>query len=645
MLGLGLGLTPGNPLFGSRGVTAAQVIAGVGPRVTPGYNPALTPGVTATGRTAVLGSGVGTTGWTQATGTNTSITFNQESDVTDFITATGFGVAGAGTEADPHIIRNLNLTTFDATRNDTFHVFYWNDTSGLPYWIKFENISFGVGAGVNNRCGDLYINAPTGGGAIIQNCEFANFNSIEGVNLAPIVAVRGTTRLVEVAVHRLSNSTKLIYKNGAAAIIEIIDSLFDNSVGSWSGGSGFIYNNNSGGSLLIRRSEFDFKASVALYHGYDMTFVLDRIDWNSSENANCQAFIPTSTGYAKDPFILGLTMTDCRAYAGSSAVSLIGWNTVNSNQTVANWTFTNCHFIATGVNMENAVMVALGKGDAGATGTCDNVTFSWCRLSRSETDGVIPSNEIFYLSKASDTIIEYCWIDSCGEDAYEFAQPYDGCGVRFCGGGEVTGSTVGGNMVDIYGGGANWASSTNCFVHHIWGECGGSAIHVDSCTNVTVSDIDIVNVSGDFATGVPTSCVRLHSRAASGLNGVVVIAPLTSVVDSYNGWPCKLTYQSAAETTVSGTEVATETDITLASSAGFLAGDLINIALVDGTIHYTSQVGAPVGAVITIADALPLDSALNGEVQRVTPFDAGTVTWWDGISATLTGTDGIVDKM
>ena len=86
--------------------------------------------------------------------------------------------------------------------------------------------------------------------------------------------------------------------------------------------------------------------------------------------------------------------------------------------------------------------------------------------------------------------------------------------------------------------------------------------------------------------------------------------------------------------------------ITLTSSTGFTAGDLIMIEL-DATSsggtnlkHYTTQVGAPSGAEITIAAALPSAAAAGRVVQRVTTFNAGTVTYPGG-----TGTDGVVDGM
>ena len=640
MLGLGLGLTPGNPLFGSRGVTAAQVIAGVGPRVTPGYNPALTPGVTATGRTAVLGSGVGTTGWTQATGTNTSITFNQESDVTDFITATGFGVAGAGTEADPHIIRNLNLTTFDATRNDTFHVFYWNDTSGLPYWIKFENISFGVGAGINNRCGDLYINAPTGGGAIIQNCEFANFNGMEGANLAPVVCVNGTTRFIECAAHRMSNSNVFIYKNGASAIVEVIDSLFDASVGGWAGGSGFIYNAVTGGSALIQRCEFDYRQAIVIVRPYkDMAVTIDATVWNSSINTNCQGFISLGP-YTSEAWDLGLTMTDCLVNGGGAAVTLVGWNTVNSNLGISNWDISYCSFLMTlAPGADNAFTVGIGKGNAVAAGLCDNVHFSWCKFTKPATP-VVAGNEVFDIFNASNSSIKYCYVTQCGEDAYEYQKPWNDCEIAYC-----VAENCAGNVVDFWGGGGSWVNSTNCSAHHIWGDCGSDAVISEGCKNILFHDIDVDNVAGGFVQNPPHANVRFHSYAAGDLDGCVVSLPLTAVGESFGGYPCLLTVAPANTTACTGAQ--TGSAITIDSTTGFTNGVLVGVEL-DATSsggtkikHYTTQVGAPAGNVITLAEALPSVST-SGAVYAKAPHDAGTITWADGLGGSKTGTDMVV---
>ena len=164
---------------------------------------------------------------------------------------------------------------------------------------------------------------------------------------------------------------------------------------------------------------------------------------------------------------------------------------------------------------------------------------------------------------------------------------------------------------------------------------------VDACKNVTVNNCDITNVAGDFVQNPPAANVRLHSRSAGSLDGVVVSTPLTAVGDSFNGFPCKLTYEPTSATTGSG--AGGQTVLVVADGAAFGNGDLVNVLLDSGAMFYTSML-SKVGNSLTLAANLPSITTAKA-VQRVTPYNAGTVTWADGLGNTLTGTDGVVDGM
>jgi hypothetical protein len=209
--------------------------------------------------------------------------------------------------------------------------------------------------------------------------------------------------------------------------------------------------------------------------------------------------------------------------------------------------------------------------------------------------------------------------------------------VHHCGG-----TSVGGNMVDFYGQGGLWTNSTNCSARNIWGVCGSDAVVVDSCTNVSVSAIDVDNSAGGFAANPPASNVRLHARGAGALNGVTVSVPLSAPGESWNGKPCYLTREHAQATT--GT-VAAGTVVAVVDSTGMNANDLVSIVLDNGQTHYTtiSIVNSPTQ--ITLAVAVP-SAATAKVVQGITTYNAGTVSWpeWNGSTFDArVGTHGGVD--
>jgi hypothetical protein len=321
---------------------------------------------------------------------------------------------------------------------------------------------------------------------------------------------------------------------------------------------------------------------------------------------------------------------------------------------VNNVTIRHCDFDEAAGRTGLQSKILLGKGDAGASGTCDNILVEWTRFD-GEGTSVVAGNEQIQLFNASNATMRYCWADSGGEDAFEIEGPWANCTVHHCGG-----TGVNGNLVDFFGLGGVWANSTACSIHDIWGDCGSDAVVVDSCTNVTVYSIDANNAAGGFADNPPASNVRLHSRGAGSLNGTSVVGSLTTPNECFGyhaaapatfGWPCLLTYESTAGTTVA---VATNsTTMTLTSATGFAIGQLVSIELdaqssgLTRLKHYTT-ISNLVAAVMTITDAMPSAASATRIVQTVAGYNDGTVTWpkWNGSAFTSgTGSNGVVDKI
>lgn len=507
--------------------------AGVADGVTPGLR-----NLAGTGD-PVVNTDYSTTGAT-LTQWRDKMVVNSLADMEAYDTANAFiSKTGTGTTLDPYIF-TITTRNWERPNNpgavDGSHL-VWTDTAAAMgttgvYHIRVYDCLINMSGGAQDM---FNIDCGASGKLIVERCSIRN-TSVGSTTVRNFLCTSGTVQVTRSVFTNING--RPFYKVGASAVMVCDNCIFDTSINTW-GVQPMFWNTVAGGSITIDRCTFDHRNLGFLLHmERDCAVTVDRMLWNSSDSANTGLFIPTSTGYLSEKWSSGLTMTDSRAYAGSAAVSLIGHKDLSGTEAVANWSITHCDFIASTGRMDTAFMVGLGKsGSTDGTDTHD-ITFSWCRFTRPNTQ-IIAGNEIFYIIKAARLVYEYCWVDACGEDAYEMSQPYDGCEIRYCGG-----TDVGGNMVDFYGAGGLWTGSTNCSAHHIWGATGGDAVIVDSCVNVAVHHIDVDNVAGGFVQNPPASNVRLHSRGAGALNGVTVTVPLSDPDESFNGKPCELTYES-----------------------------------------------------------------------------------------------------
>jgi hypothetical protein len=71
-------------------------------------------------------------------------------------------------------------------------------------------------------------------------------------------------------------------------------------------------------------------------------------------------------------------------------------------------------------------------------------------------------------------------------------------------------------------------------------------------------------------------------------------------------------------TTLSGAEAAGQTALSVTSISGITAADYIGIELDDGSLHWSTVNGAPSGATVTIADALPSSASSGNRVFAYT---------------------------
>lgn len=554
-----------NPVGSPALYTEAEVFAGAG--VTSGVTPGVRDRAGTGNPTYSTDYGINPGDGSTQVGHSAFTPFNVTA-AADFTGAAGWTVTGAGTTASPYLIQNCLI--YQPT--GTSAMFTWNDTTtATPYHIKFKNCAFVYpDSGVNM----INVIDSAGGTLTFEDCQLGGGNGY-GTGVALVKVVDGSVTANRCFITNASGWS--FWTAGATASITVNDSMFNTTGGPWPGAfsaPALFYNSVAGGTITCTRTTIDHKNAAPLLEvAANCTATFTRVLFNSSDSTAITYIIPTTTGTVPEAWTSGLTMTDCRFYSGNSA-TMFGWNTINDNQTVRNWEITHCDFIVSGARMSGQTMIALGDGNAGATGTCDDVNFRWCRFSRPQATGIVAGNEVLYLAKASNCTIECCWVDKCGEDAYEFAQPFSNCSVIYCGGGEVSGSYIGGNVVDFYGAfGAAQASAAWDSVagntgghecHHIWGQCTGDAVIVDCVHGVSVHHIDVTNDLGTpFVQAPPAANVRLHWRSSSGtpsLNGVVVSNTLTAAGESYGTKPSELTYETGSDTYATGaTAIAAST--------------------------------------------------------------------------------------
>lgn len=533
MLGLGLSLSLGNPLFGG-GVSEAAVKAGAGVPAT------ITPGVLiACGQSGA-----------SLTSDRRALTITQRSDISG-----AAGVTGTGTYADPYTLTRLNWFSPNTPAAGPHLV--WNDPDA-DYWIRVYDSTVNTQQSTYNV---FEVDCGLNAGLILERCTLRGQVMVAAQRMVQIAS--GYLYMRQCLLSELRSF--FVRKTGANAHIVWEDSEANNSLGQWNVATPYFINEVSGGSLTINRVTQDYRKLAGgfmpcadLWSGANWTVTVDRLAWRPQRGAGSNdtgngGFLSTVTG--ADPsnsFTTALTspvrITNSRIYTGATATygTLIGTNNATNGQSITDLLVEHCDLIAPGTSWSGARLVAGGNGTNTDPEHTKNHRWRWCRFSKPQTTGIVAGNEVIEYWRSSDITIEYCWVDSCGEDAYEYVQPYRNPIIRYCGGGEVSGSKVGGNMVDFYGGGANWANSTGCQAHHIWGSCGGDAVIVDSCVNVAVNDIDIDNVAGGFVQNPPAANVRLHSRTTNGLNGVTVSVPLSAAGISFASKPCELTYESGA---------------------------------------------------------------------------------------------------
>ncbi len=129
-----------------------------------------------------------------------------------------------------------------------------------------------------------------------------------------------------------------------------------------------------------------------------------------------------------------------------------------------------------------------------------------------------PGNECMDLHVAKNCVIENCWTDEAGEDAYEFHLPRGGNIVRYCGG-----ENVHNQMVDIYSN-SPLAYASEVLVHDIWGKCGGEGL-------------SIWNISNVEAFRILTDTSEPIKGAVAGMPGNGPHANVVIQTETYNGQP------------------------------------------------------------------------------------------------------------
>jgi len=636
---LGLALAIGFPYSGGYSEEFVRANAGITPGVTPGYDPAETPGLT-TATTATISGAI-------------VVAARTDMNTTNFPGMTGTG----NSEADPYVISNKLFDT--AGLAVTF-----SDATAEVYWVKFVDCDWS-----GNPTGCLSI-VEMAGGVTTQHNRWNNASQTQDAHVKVTI---GTYRSRYDLISALS-SDNWVLKDGANAVVDLQDFSVSSAVG-YGYVLGLFRNTAAGGSFSFQR----YTLAGASWSGplcwftQPTTLTIERGDVNTNDAAGFASVLPLSQSVLLAAWTLPVLIRDNRVRCGtiSSNSAIIGM-TDNSNaatRSIRNLTVEHNHIMAAAGRLSGVKMLCLGLSSNTDVNHTRDCSFRFNRIARDPTQVVAGNEVMFFYRTGPGFVVEGNWVDECGEDAYEFQQPLQGVVCRYNGGGEEGGSgKVGGNMVDFWCGGGYtaWDAADGNLgghqCHHIWGTCGGDAVIVDSMNGVTVDlpTIDVDNADGGFVANPPAARVRLHVRLTNGLDGVTVNAPSVDMsAGAFGGYPCLLTREMATgvtgqATVQGGGAVATDTVITLDDATGFTANDLIMVTLnttsIDGTPykHYTTQVGAPAGNVITIADALPVDATAGNAVERVNAYNAGTVSWpqWNGVSWDIRdGTGGVVDGM
>lgn len=113
----------------------------------------------------------------------------------------------------------------------------------------------------------------------------------------------------------------------------------------------------------------------------------------------------------------------------------------------------------------------------------------------------------------------------------------------------------------------------------------------------------------DFAPGLKMWSRKRGYLFLCGAQSVYTLGPTTTATGTTNKWA-----SSYVTTTVSGSEAAGQTVITVASATGISDTNRIGIELDDGTMHWTVVNGAPSGANVTITASLASAAASGNRV-------------------------------
>jgi hypothetical protein len=512
----------GGVLGSSEAIVKAQ--AGVPVGIIPGYEG--TPGV--------------------LNGTQTSSTATTINSAADVIAHPGF-TGGTGSFADPYVI---------STKYWAFIASAVVINTADNFWIKFFNCDF-----QNNSVVGIDITMPAGSGVITEHCIFS------GLNTSPrrIKVRSGEFYSYWSEIQYANSGDTFVEKIGANSNVYLYDTYWNYTVNNipW-GNSPFIINSGSGGSITVERATTDSRTgNEFIRFTADCAVSVNRLLFNSSISAGARIFISTNTGNALAPLLLTKTFNNSLIYTGSitGAGSFIGGqNDGMNNQSIRNLSFVHCDIRTPVGGCPGSRLISVGlAGNTSLTHT-ENILISWCRFYHGTvgyTVNFAPGNEIIGIFNSANVYIQYCWIDECGEDGYEFFQPVKNCNIIYSGGGENGfGGRVNGNIVDYYNSGSTtpWGAAQGnqgghqC--HDIWGLCGADAVIVESVHGVTIDRIDVTNVAGGFAPNPPYANVRLHTYgSAQPLNGTTVGTNLTSVANSFGSRPCGMTYENAGAQT------------------------------------------------------------------------------------------------
>lgn len=434
-----------------------------------------------------------------------ALSATQRTTITSETDASGLASSGTGTEADPYVIRDLDLDNSEASGSNGGLV--WSDPDAT-YYCRFVNCrvtgynahQIRIDTGTKAEIINCQTWDPTaygidvqGGEAVIRELDFAGFGGDDAVRTGA---------------------------NGVTVTVE--DSAFTANKRAWSdnanayGVQGF----NDNATMTVRYCEATAPGLAALYKPWgDCSVTLtNNLVSGSGALFKVSGSMSRSTN--------GVTVKYCRTENNSTGAQFYAYSL--SNVEVAYCEFADA---PDGARILHFTAESWNDGNGRPTNVRDSRVHH-CKFTDSLGTGGA-GNEVCESFPAGERVeFDHNWTTECSEDAFEHAYPYTECEIHHC-----VADNAGGQIVDYFGAfdpdsGTATGLDINAECHHIYGS---------NCRDaVLITDSDGVDVWHVFAevSNASLGVVTLEQRngtAGQTPRDCTVVGPLASADSAPQG--------------------------------------------------------------------------------------------------------------